>query len=170
MFKKILAATDGSESASNAVDIASKFAVSEDAELTILHVLLHDSVPAGLVEMAKVEHLVSDKKPTNPIPKVIVAPPRDDESEIVKDELHCVIGQKIVDSASECAKSQGVDRVKTEITDGPTAQRIIEAAKDNESDLIVVGTRGFSELKGLLMGSVSHKVCRLASVPCLTVQ
>ena len=40
----------------------------------------------------------------------------------------------------------------------------------HQVDLIVVGTRGLSDLKGLLMGSVSHKLGQLSKVTCITVK
>ena len=40
----------------------------------------------------------------------------------------------------------------------------------NQDDLIVMGRRGLGDLGGLLMGSVSHKVCHLADCACLTVK
>ena len=35
---------------------------------------------------------------------------------------------------------------------------------------VVVGSRGLSEIRGLLLGSVSHKVCQLAPCTCVTVK
>lgn len=43
----------------------------------------------------------------------------------------------------------------------------METAADNSIDLIVMGSRGLSDLKGLLLGSVTHKVIQLADVPVL---
>ncbi len=37
-------------------------------------------------------------------------------------------------------------------------------------DLIVIGTRGLSDLGGIVFGSVSHKVLQLATCPCLVVK
>ena len=36
--------------------------------------------------------------------------------------------------------------------------------------MIVMGSRGFGDLKGLLMGSVSHKVSNQSPITCITVK
>ena len=44
------------------------------------------------------------------------------------------------------------------------------SSKHEKPDMIVMGRRGLSDLQGLLMGSVSHKVSHLADCACLTVK
>ena len=51
-----------------------------------------------------------------------------------------------------------------------TAEGIIETAEDMKCDLIVMGSRGRSDIEGLLLGSVTHKVLTLATVPVLVVR
>jgi nucleotide-binding universal stress UspA family protein len=46
---------------------------------------------------------------------------------------------------------------------GRIAQEIIDAADEEEAGLIVMGSRGVSNLRGLLLGSVAHKVLQLSS-------
>jgi nucleotide-binding universal stress UspA family protein len=53
---------------------------------------------------------------------------------------------------------------------GDPADQIVHAAERHHADLIVMGRRGHGDLKGLLLGSVSHKVCQLADTACLTVK
>lgn len=53
---------------------------------------------------------------------------------------------------------------------GHVARDIVDTAKAFESDLIVMGSRGLSDVQGLLLGSVTHKVMHLAQVPVLVVQ
>ena len=47
---------------------------------------------------------------------------------------------------------------------------ILHSIDVNKVDLIVMGTRGLSDIKGLLLGSVSHKLIQLAPCPTLTVK
>lgn len=53
---------------------------------------------------------------------------------------------------------------------GDAAQRIIETARDENCDLIVLGHRGMGAFKELLLGSVSHKVAIHAGCPVLVVR
>ena len=170
MFKNVLVATDGSKSALNAVNLAATLAATIGAELTVAHVLIHGPVPASLVKLAKVEHLISPQvagigNSSAAVGEVF----RADQSEVMNDEIHRVIGQQIVDSASAQAKLKGVGNVKTMVRNGPVVKEILQAAKESDAELIVIGTRGLSDIKELLMGGVSHKVCQLTKLPCLTV-
>jgi nucleotide-binding universal stress UspA family protein len=53
---------------------------------------------------------------------------------------------------------------------GDPAEQIIKQAKAVKTDLIVMGTRGRSALKGLLLGSVASKVLAHASTPVTVVR
>ncbi|HZD66660.1 MAG TPA: universal stress protein [Acidimicrobiales bacterium] len=50
------------------------------------------------------------------------------------------------------------------------AAEIVAEAEDLGASLIVMGSRGRSDLTGLVMGSVSHKVLHLAPCPVLIVR
>jgi nucleotide-binding universal stress UspA family protein len=49
-------------------------------------------------------------------------------------------------------------------------QTIIDTARDTGVDLIVMGTRGRTELTPVLIGSVAEKVVRLAPYPVLVTR
>ena len=53
---------------------------------------------------------------------------------------------------------------------GHTAKRIVEVAKTEGADLIVLGSRGLSDVAGLMLGSVAHKVLQLSEVPVLVAR
>ena len=61
-------------------------------------------------------------------------------------------------------------QVKTLLEQGDYAHEIIEVAKRKDCDLIMMGSRGMSPFKELLLGSVSLKVMHHASCPVMSVR
>jgi nucleotide-binding universal stress UspA family protein len=55
-------------------------------------------------------------------------------------------------------------------TSGSPAYAIVDYARENSIDLIVMGTHGRGALAQLMMGSVAERVVRIASCPVLTVR
>jgi nucleotide-binding universal stress UspA family protein len=55
-------------------------------------------------------------------------------------------------------------------TYGHAAREIMEDAKEHDVGVIVMGTRGRSELTGLVLGSTAHKVIHLADRAVLVVR
>jgi universal stress protein A len=60
--------------------------------------------------------------------------------------------------------------VVREVRVGAAFMEIIDYARDNEIDLIVIGTHGRSGLMHVLMGSVAERIVRKAPCPVLTVK
>jgi len=56
------------------------------------------------------------------------------------------------------------------VTEGYPATAIEEVANSKRTDLIVIGTRGHTGLKHLLLGSVAERVVQKAPCPVLTVK
>src|SRR6266498_1556444 len=56
------------------------------------------------------------------------------------------------------------------VVHGVPFQEILETAKTQQVDLIVMGTHGRTGLQHVLLGSVAEKVVRLASCPVLTIR
>lgn len=77
---------------------------------------------------------------------------------------------------SESDANSLVERIKTELAaagvkarsrtdrapEGRAAKAILDVAESEGSDMIVMGSRGRSDLAGLLLGSVTHKVIQLS--------
>jgi nucleotide-binding universal stress UspA family protein len=57
-------------------------------------------------------------------------------------------------------EEKGIDH-EVLILEGDPAHAITEAARDEKCELIVMGTRGLSDFKGMALGSVSHKVLQV---------
>jgi nucleotide-binding universal stress UspA family protein len=53
---------------------------------------------------------------------------------------------------------------------GHTAREIVGEARDFGAEIIVMGSRGHSDLAGLVVGSTAHKVIHLADRPVLVVR
>ncbi|NHZ47816.1 universal stress protein [Nitratidesulfovibrio liaohensis] len=56
------------------------------------------------------------------------------------------------------------------IVDGAPGRAVIRVCEEEGCDTIVMGSRGLSELGGMIMGSVTHQVLQLAKVPVLVVR
>ncbi|HIQ04186.1 MAG TPA: universal stress protein [Anaerolineae bacterium] len=75
-------------------------------------------------------------------------------------------GERITEEAAEKLREAGLE-VTTEVLEGPAADAILRVSRVQQCDLIVMGSRGRSELEGLLLGSVSHRVLERANCPVL---
>ena len=60
-------------------------------------------------------------------------------------------------------------RVSTRLRNGKPYVQILEAAREEQSDLIVIGVRGRNPLDLSLLGSTANQVVRRATCPVLTV-
>ena len=74
-----------------------------------------------------------------------------------------------LDALAEQVRERGVD-VEIVVCEGYAATVIVEEAALREVDLIVIGTRGLSGLKHMLLGSIAERVVQKAPCPVLTVK
>jgi nucleotide-binding universal stress UspA family protein len=52
---------------------------------------------------------------------------------------------------------------------GPIAESIIEQAKQSDSDMIYMGTRGMTALSNMILGSVATRILHLAHIPVVLI-
>lgn len=78
-------------------------------------------------------------------------------------------GYEILDSVVREAEDAGLDVVE-DVLEGTPHERLLEYARRNEIDAIVIGTHGKSGLSRVLLGSTAEKVVRESPVPVLTVR
>lgn len=85
----------------------------------------------------------------------------------VKPELSKEIGSQILSQAAEHAKGVKIDQ---KLESGHPAETIIKIARDEEYDLIIMGSRGHGAMKRLLLGSVSDHVIHYTDRSVLLVK
>lgn len=78
-------------------------------------------------------------------------------------------GKDIVEEAEKTLRTLGGD-YDSDVVQGNPAPTIVEYAERYDHDLIVMPTHGRKGVSRYLVGSVTEKVVRLASVPVLTVR
>jgi nucleotide-binding universal stress UspA family protein len=80
--------------------------------------------------------------------------------------------QSIVEHAAKELHDSGVKahyEVRNTIS-GQAGREIVDAARDHDAGIIVMGSRGRSDLAGLVLGSTAHKVIHLCDRPVLVVR
>ncbi len=78
-------------------------------------------------------------------------------------------GMRLLAPYVDTLRRVGID-VEPEVLEGPGPKAILNVAETRDADLIVVGSRGLGAVRGLLLGSVSERVIRLAKCPVLVVR
>ncbi|MBC9787284.1 universal stress protein [Carnobacterium maltaromaticum] len=63
-----------------------------------------------------------------------------------------------------------LDIFEVSILIGDPASEIIQHVKQNDYDLLIMGSRGLNLLQEFVMGSVSHKVMKYVPIPVLIVK
>lgn len=153
-FSRILVAIDGSAPSIHAVDYAISIAVKSNSELLVLYV----------IDVYKYSHLSSS---------IILAPTFGSEKYLEeKNEA-----EKLMNKIKERFKSKLNDNTKSkelkiEIIEGikSVANTIIEHAESQNIDLIIIGSRGRTGLKRLLLGSVSSAIIKNAHCAVLIIR
>ncbi|MGA7097226.1 MAG: universal stress protein, partial [Acidimicrobiia bacterium] len=78
---------------------------------------------------------------------------------------------KTVEEGSARIVREGGGKIRHEgVVVGIPAYEIVAAAKKQDVDCIVMGRRGLGDIKGLFLGSVSHKVAHLSDKTLITTE
>lgn len=145
MYKRILVPIDGSDTARRGLKEAIALASEQKATLCLLHVT--SDFPA-MMEMGTA---------------IDFAKVREEQRKY---------GQAQLDDAKGLAAALQIE-VETRLHDlagGRVADAILQEAKDNACDLIVIGTHGRRGLSRALLGSDAEQVLRQSPVPVLLVR
>lgn len=78
--------------------------------------------------------------------------------------------EKLLKGAVELGQSEGVTMHSEVIMDSSAEKAIIDYAKKQKMDLIVIGTKGMTGIERFLMGSVANDVITYAHCPVLAIR
>jgi nucleotide-binding universal stress UspA family protein len=152
LIHHVLVPTDGSENAERAVRFSAQVADRrQQAEVTVIYAHLGAS-------MIGTEQTLQEIRPVNNEP---------DNEELVH-------AREIVDRAvaeiKSLVTSPDVTVTGRVMVDDRVDAGVLRIADETKADIIVMGTRGLSPLRGAIMGSVSHALIEKATCPVLVVK
>jgi nucleotide-binding universal stress UspA family protein len=173
---RILVALDGSDHSDKALNLAADLAEAHGAELLLAHVM--SSAPLNDVERRMAASEYADELTAwasdRPSPATGEFGASGHELLVHYSDLahhfREMIGKRLMAAAKKKLHGRRIDSLQVMLADGDPAQTIVRLAKDRKADAIVMGSRGLSDVKGLFLGSVSHKVNHLADCTCITVK
>ncbi|GGD82892.1 universal stress protein [Planktosalinus lacus] len=143
-MKKILVPTDFSPQAEKALKVAAQLAKKHESEIYLLHML---ELPLNLIDQA-------NSSSGGSLPEAL---------------FFMKLAHKRFKEVLESDYLEGITVYETvqfhEAFDG-----IIEVAKENEVDLIIMGSHGASGFKEMFIGSNTEKVVRTSNIPVLVIK
>jgi nucleotide-binding universal stress UspA family protein len=142
-FARIAVATDGSPYASRALEIAIDLARRYGSSLTVLGV-----APLVPMYIGSTEAWVPTEIPDTEIQHY----------------------RQLVDKSVAVARAAGLSNVTGVCLEGVIVDEIISYLEKSPADLLVMGSRGLSTARRLLLGSVSDAIVHHAKCPVLVVR
>lgn len=141
MFKKILVPSDGSVQAQRAAEIAANLAMSQGAQIVGIYVI-------------------------DPFPFIGIGDASAIGLQAYLAEAQAAAGQSLGEIRKLC-EEKNVPFVGDTIERSSAYEGILETAKAENVDLIVMGSHGRKGLEALILGSVAQKVLTHANIPVL---
>jgi nucleotide-binding universal stress UspA family protein len=142
-INKVLVPIDFSDYSKSALRYAVNFAKSFNAEIILIYVV-----------------------------EPVIYPPDFSMGQIAMPSINTEWDDRAKEELQKLAKSEIVasENVKTIIKTGKPFVEIIETAKEENVDLIIIATHGRSGVEHILFGSTAEKVVRKAPCPVLTLR
>jgi len=142
-INKVLVPIDFSDYSKSALKYAVNFAKSFNAEIILIYVV-----------------------------EPVIYPPDFSMGQIAMPSINTEWDDRAKEELQNLAKSEivGTANVKTVIKTGKPFVEIIETAREENVDLIIIATHGRSGVEHILFGSTAEKVVRKAPCPVLTLR
>jgi len=141
-MKKILVPTDFSKGSEEALKVAAQLAKRYNSELHVMHMI---ELPFDMVD------------------------PMHETSELPEAMFFMKMAHKSFETFLDKDYLEGID-VREAIQNNNAFEGIIDSAHNKDIDLIVMGSRGASGFKEMVIGSNTEKVVRTSDVPVLVIK
>ena len=142
MYQRILLPTDGSEASRRAIEAGVEFARESGAELVAMTATTPFraiTADAEMLELTEEQYEASSRR-------------------------HA---QRRLDEIANLARDAGVPYTAVQVVSDDPDEAIIATARERMCDLIIMASHGRRGVKGLLLGSVTHKVLVHSAIPVL---
>lgn len=144
MFKKILVPSDGSQQSIKAAEVAADLAKSQGAQVIAVYVI-------------------------DPFPFIGVGDASAIGLQAYMSEAQAVAGQSLAEVRAVC-EARGVPYACDTIERSAPYDGILETARAEGCDLIVMGSHGRKGIQALILGSVAQKVLTHATLPVMIIK
>ncbi len=152
---RILLASDSSESAAHATQVAVELSKKTDSELHVLYVG-EDAYSTALLYPQAADQAWVVQEDLVPM-----------EEQVQQFEQ---VARQTLDAEVQKVRAVGGTVAQAHLRMGTPAAEIVELADELEVGLVVIGSRGLGGIRKALMGSVSESVVRHAHCPVLVVR
>jgi len=170
-----LVATDGSDHADHALEIASALALSHKCEIIVVHIINGDKAFSSMMEGIQVEfgdelekRLSSVSRIDKDFQQMLGSSAMLSQHREISHVINTIYGEELLKRVEHQLYAQGHETVNTLLLEGDPAEQLIKHAIKHKAELVVLGCRGLGRIKGLF-GSVSQQVaheleCRVVLV------
>jgi len=155
MIKSILVPIDGSEHSRKALQFAADVAERFNASIVLVHV-----VSAAALLPAPAPQVGVSVTPEGVPPPIFSTKLAEDMAKL---------GSELLARETRELEKRGLTAKKI-LERGDPVEKILQTAKNERCDLIVIGARGLGKVRALLLGSVSDGVVHKAPCPVLVVK
>ena len=151
---RILLASDGSETAAHATEVAVELSKKTDSELHVLYV--GEYSPALLYPQAA---------DTSWVVQEDLAPIQEEQGQQFEQ-----VARQTLDAEVQQVRAVGGTVAQAHLRMGTPDAEVVDLAEELDVGLVVVGSRGLGGIRRALMGTVSDSVVRHAHCPVLVVR
>jgi len=158
-LRRVLLVADGSPHSQRALEYLGRMPLPEGTELTAIHILPPLPSPALIARTWPAGTEVMAPLPSYETEQMIARQAEEEERQ----------GRELLDRTVKHLEKAGIPATSV-LLRGDGATEILSYVRAHQIDLIVAGSRGLSQMKRLLLGSLSRKLVHYASCSVLIVK